>query len=214
MSRRAPIRQSAPAAAARRRIDGVSCATRLALLALPLLIAPRADAASGLRDEATGLALSLPAPYETHRIERSRYDVAFAVSSSGPGPSHAAGDPYLCIVGFKADPDNAGMSQAAINRLTRRVGRAQTRAHVATFGQVESETSFTHRGVAGLEFLLKPRNRPAEAGELVLLSVIDTRAGRVVCSCAGRRAEAPRVVTQFRSIRAAIGLPRPPGAAR
>jgi hypothetical protein len=170
----------------------------VAALATPAMALPFEDPASGFK-------IDPPAPFFVLPATTKSYDFAAVINSSTGAPAKGAGDSYLCQVGFKAQPDSAGLSQEEINLQVAAPGWLDNAAEAlsASFN-VTGKATFMLEGATGIELVGLPKDTNA-AG--IFVSIIDTPKGRTTLNCATPADGLDGALNQFRLIRASITLP-------
>jgi hypothetical protein len=173
--------------------------TALLLLAAVLFSGASASAQSGF-------AVNPPAPFTVEEIPSvAPYEKTFGVRTPEPTPTLSPGDVYICQVGFFTLPNNAGWSQQAINDNL--IGAMHlTEARFAETFELKSFGTFRLGAVEGIESVGVPLREDLR-GSLVMVSIMETPAGRVVVSCPGILAEIDTAPPVFRTIRDSISLP-------
>ena len=182
-------------------------AATLLLLTLPLLVGLAAPVlAIPFEDPKTGFKVDPPEPFDVLPAKSQTYDIAVVINSRSGSPAPGAGDSYLCQVGYKALPDNAGFAQEDINLQVQQPqwldGAA---AQLAQSFDVTGKSTFMLGGATGIELIGKPRDPAHAAG--VFVSMVDTPAGRTTLNCATPADQLDTAVNAFRLIRASITLP-------
>lgn len=156
-------------------------------------------------DPATGFKVDPPAPYFVLPAKSSHYDEAVVVNSTTGSPSAGLGDKYLCQVGFKAQPNSAGLNQEEINlQVEQPDWLANAATALSQSFDITSKTTFVLDGATGIELVGQPKGGH---GAGVFISMIDTPAGRTTLNCATPPDELAGALNQFRLIRASITLP-------
>ncbi len=138
-------------------------------------------------DEKTGLAVEPAAPYQaTAGTPRPNYDVVVSVRSSTGKPTAAGPDGNLCGVAFKLVPQNAGLTQPAINdRITKPDWIETVQAPFKTWGNIERTETFEQEGLKGVELVVAPKAGPGH--ETVRMSPCGKRRRAVPSSRAPAR---------------------------
>lgn len=183
----------------------------LAQAAAPAPPAPPTPArgASRVMDEATGLGVSLPHPFEATRGVMGGQDVMIRIVSSTGVPPSGNVDGVLCGVAFKAAPANAALTQAEINEyITSDESIATAMGPIRVIFDVLSQATVELSGVKGLEIWGRPKMGPKSAETAVQLTIFETPKGRTTVSCATTMAAMEEAKLHLASIRSAITLPR------
>jgi hypothetical protein len=177
---------------------GIFLLIAIAALATPAMALPFEDPASGFK-------IDPPAPFFVLPATTKSYDFAAVINSTTGAPAKGTGDGYLCQVGFKAQPDSAGLSQEEINLQVAAPGWLDNAAAaLSTSFNVTGKTTFMLQGATGIELVGVPKDTHA-AG--IFVSIIDTPKGRTTLNCATPPAELDGALNQFRLIRGSITLP-------
>lgn len=161
--------------------------------------------AAAFVDEATGLTVEPPAPFEAIAGKpRPNYDVVVNVKSTSGKPSAAGSDGNLCGVAYKLAPQNAALSQSDINeRLTQPQWLDTIKAPFQAWSTIERTEVFEQDGVKGVELTVAPKAGPNHESVRMYLALWETPKGRTVVSCATKVDEMPQALAALQSIRRA-----------
>jgi protein TonB len=152
----------------------------------------------------TGFTLDVPFPYEIVRPRKaSNYDVLVDVVSLLSSPPVAGTSKALCGVGFKASPQNAGLSQDMIDAPDAIQARIDAMRKVQSILQsrIEETRMFDQHGAKGIEFVIAPGLGPDHESARQYISLLDLPRGRISVSCATRLDAMPKALDEFRAIR-------------
>ncbi|MBL8590853.1 MAG: hypothetical protein JNK46_20145 [Methylobacteriaceae bacterium] len=174
---------------------------------LASLAAPAA--AQGFRDEATGFAVNPPAPFVAQATTRRQFDVGAGISPTTGVPPIAGTGKYLCEAGFKAAPQNAGLTQAEINALSAgKEWRDIARAMFGVVFHVDAMRSARIGAIAGVEIEARPKFGPDYENARVFAAIHETPKGRVTMICSTTKAAWAKALPAFRAVRATITAPK------
>lgn len=180
--------------------------------AAPTAAAPTAQppaGATGMRDEATGLAVAPPAPFVTSRGGMASQDAVINIVSTTGVPPSGNSNGVLCGVAFKAAPANAELTQDQINTLvSASEWMAGAKVKMSAVFEFTSERLVELAGVTGAEFWARPKMGPRSAETSIYLAMFETPKGRTTMSCATLLAKTDEAKPHFAAIRNSITLPR------
>ena len=178
--------------------------TKFALsVAFSLALAGFALPALAFQDVVTGLRVEPPAPLTAEKTEQRQLCGAIGIRSPEGSPQPAAGNDFLCQVGFVARP--ADFTQEEINAATLdpQALAALSSSLEAEFASYEGAT-FTTDGVAGFEFFATPKDQPDNR---LYTTLLQTPLGLVQQHCTTTAADADAALVLFRAIRDTIAPP-------
>jgi hypothetical protein len=165
--------------------------------------------AFALTDETTGFGVDPPAPYVASLTSHPAHDTTIAVDSTTGKPPVAGTSKHLCGVSLKATPANADYSQAELNKgVDISEWREAARNVVRNLGPIDRESVFALNKARGVEYVVYSDKGPDAGNVALFLSIIETPRGRVSLSCATAREGFEAAMTDFKSIRSKITLPK------
>lgn len=184
------------------------CRLAGAVAVLAAGLAP-AGADTQAADPVPGYRVALPASYVVTPSQHPQNDKVLAIRSKTGMPRAANTDGTLCSAAFRQAPQNARLSQSAINRhLNGEAFRGVMRTTVGAAFTIERETPFTDSGVAGIEIIGTPKHGPGAAGTRIILAIAETPKGRSTLSCAVPASDLATALEALRAIRKAITIPK------
>jgi hypothetical protein len=179
-----------------------------ALVLLALMTGATAQAF--FADPATGFGIKPPAPFVAEQTtNRRQFDIGVGVKSTTGNPAPAGTGGYVCETGFKAAPQNNGLSRSEINALMDKpewVNVARSTIELAF--SISGQQRFTLEGYRGIEFRGQPKAGPGAENARMFMSFVETAKGRVTIVCLTDKAAFSKALPQFRAIRASINLPK------
>ena len=180
-------------------------ALRLLAIALPFWAA--AATAAPLRDAATGLSVDPPPGYNAAAVPPSGAQAArFALRRSDDQDTG-------CQLAYVSAPQNAGLTQAQINDLTRTPAlQGVARARLSPVYDVREQSLFEHGGILRVTLVadLRPRDGlPARALALrSFFAILETPRGRTTMVCVADKTLFPARRAEFEAIARGIAPPR------
>lgn len=167
-------------------------------------------AAAFYSDPASGFGIRPPAPFVAEQTtNRRQFDVGVGVKSSTGRPAPAGTGAYVCEAGFKAAPQNNGLTREAINAQMDKPEWANlARATIELAFNVTAQQRFTLEGYRGIEFRGSPKAGPGAENARMFMSMVETAKGRVTMVCLTDKSQFDRALPQFRAVRGTINLPK------
>ncbi len=184
--------------------------TRLIPLATAVtLLSSSTMAQTAFADPATGFGIAPRAPFISEPTSRRQFDVGVGIKSTTGQPAPAGVAPYVCEAGFKAAPQNNGLSREAINAQMDKPEWANlVRATIELAFTVTAQQRFTLQGYRGIELRGAPKAGPGHEEARMFMSMVETPKGRVTMVCVTERNGFARALPQFRALRATLTLPK------
>jgi hypothetical protein len=179
------------------------------LAAALLALAASGAAAQSYGDPASGLSITPPKTFRAEAGEsHPQFDVTIDIVSKTGTPKAVNPGGDLCTLGFKAAPQNAGLTRQIVNaQMAKPEWQQQYRTTFEAVGTVSDLKLFEHQGFSGIELIVAPKAGPNAKNIRMFSSIMETAKGRTVLSCATEQAGLAAALPQFRALRATMHAP-------
>lgn len=149
-----------------------------------------------------------PAGMSAEPVSNRQFDAGFGVTARDGSIPAAGTSSHPCLIGFKLNAANNGLSRAEINRTTSTPEwRAMVRGVIGMLFAITGERPVSVQGYRGVELAVTPKAGPGAAGVRGLMTMVETPKGRMTSVCMTTSAAYAKAERRFRAVPKGARLP-------
>lgn len=165
-------------------------------------------AAQAAAQTAEGFGLTPPKGMTADPVTHRQFDTGYGVKASDGSIPTAGTSSHPCLVGFKFNSANNGLSRAEINKTTGSAEwRTMVRGFIGMIFEIRGERAVSVQGYNGVELAVAPKGGPGAESVRGLMTMVETPKGRMTSVCMTTAPAYAKAEPRFRAVPRGLRLP-------
>lgn len=157
---------------------------------------------------ADGFNLTPPKGMTAEPVTNRQFDTGFGVKASDGSIPTAGSSSHPCLVGFKFNSANNGLSRAEINKTTgSKEWRTMVRGFIGMIFDIRGERAVSVQGYNGVELAVVPKGETGAGTVRGLMTMVETPKGRMTSVCMTTAPAYAKAEPRFRAVPRGLRLP-------